>query len=108
MTVGDYLRIPYLVTAQSVELPNGDWLRHVEHPELPGCVAEADSITEALNRLEVLRIETVLSMLADGQEPPVRQSLLGETQSRQRAARAGLGDRVTALWEQDPESLVRS
>lgn len=104
--VGDYLRVPYLVTAQSRPLSDGSWVRHVEHPELPGCTAEADSITDALDLLEVRRIETVLDMLAAGQVPPARRYLLGDTQARQRVERAGLAEKVVPLWERDAGTLV--
>jgi predicted RNase H-like HicB family nuclease len=104
-TVGDYLRVPYLVTAQSVPLPDGSWVRRVEHPELPECVAEADSIVDALALLEAKRIETVVEMLATGQIPPTRGYLLGDTQARQRVQRAGLAERVEPLWGSDAQSL---
>jgi predicted RNase H-like HicB family nuclease len=106
MNVGDYLRVPYLVTAQSVPLDDGTWVRHVEHPELPNCIAEADSITGALDLLEVRRIETVLEMLAQGRRPPVRSFLLGDTMARQRVERAGLAGRAEPLWDRDADSLV--
>ncbi|WP_433365556.1 type II toxin-antitoxin system HicB family antitoxin [Streptosporangium sp. CA-115845] len=105
MKVGDYLRVPYLVTAQSVPREDGTWVRHVEHPELPGCVAEADSILDALRLLEAKRIETVLDMLASGRIPPAKRPLLGVTQARRRVARAGLANRIEPLWEKDAESL---
>lgn len=104
MTVGDYLRISYLVTAQSVVRDDGTWVRHVEHPELPDCVAEADSITEALRLLEIRRIQVVLDLLADGRTPPARAQRLGPTQARLRVERAGFGERVGALWDKGPES----
>lgn len=106
MRVGDYLRVPYIVTAQSQPLPDGDWVRHVEHPELPDCSAEAESITEALRRLDFRRIEVVLSMLARGEAPPVGRALLGEEQARHRVRRAGLEERVAALWDRDPAELA--
>ncbi|WP_432841679.1 type II toxin-antitoxin system HicB family antitoxin [Dactylosporangium sp. CA-092794] len=105
MTVGDYLRVPYLVTAQSVPLPDGSWVRRVEHPELPDCAAQAESILDALALLDTRRIETVLAMLASGQTPPTRRYLLGDTQARQRVQRAGLAERVEPLWRSDGQSL---
>jgi predicted RNase H-like HicB family nuclease len=106
-TVGDYLRIPYLVTAQSQERPDGRWVRHVEHPELPGCSADADSITDALQLLDQRRIEIVIAMLSRGEVPPARRALLGEQQALGRVRRAGLADRVRALWDQDAAELTR-
>jgi predicted RNase H-like HicB family nuclease len=105
-TVGDYLRIPYLVTAQSQPLPDGSWVRHVEHPELPDCSAEADSITEALQLLDRRRIQVVIAMLSRGEVPPVRRAPLGEQQALSRVRRAGLADRVAALWDRDAAELA--
>jgi predicted RNase H-like HicB family nuclease len=105
-TVGDYLRIPYLVTAQSQSLPDGTWVRHVEHPELPDCSAEADSITEALRLLDQRRIQVVIAMLARGDVPPARRALLGEQQALSRVRRAGLAERVAALWDSDAADLA--
>jgi predicted RNase H-like HicB family nuclease len=105
MKVGDYLRVPYVVTAQSQPLPDGSWIRHVEHPELPGCVADADSITEALERLDQRRVHVVLNLLAEGTIPPTRKTLLGDAQARRRARRAGLGQRLEDVWDLDAARL---
>lgn len=99
--VGDYLRVPYVVTAESKSRPDGTWVRRVEHPELPDCSAEADSISEALDRLETRRIEVVLAMLAEGRVPPNRRAPIGDTQARQRARRAGLGAEAERVWDVD-------
>jgi predicted RNase H-like HicB family nuclease len=106
MTVGAYLRIPYLVSAQSQPLPDGTWVRHVEHPELPDCSAEADSITEALYLLDQRRIQVVIAMLIRGEIPPVRRAPLGEQQALGRVRRAGLSERVAALWDRDAADLA--
>lgn len=105
-TVGDYLRIPYLVIAQSQPLPDGSWVRHVEHPELPDCSAEADSITEALRLLDQRRIQVVIAMLSRGEAPPARRAPLGEQQALARVRRAGLVGRVAALWDKDAAELA--
>jgi predicted RNase H-like HicB family nuclease len=105
-TVGDYLRIPYLVTAQSQSLPDGSWVRHVEHPELPDCSAEADSISEALQLLDQRRIQVVIAMLSRGEVPPTRRAPLGEQQALGRVRRAGLTERVAALWDRDATELA--
>ena len=107
-TVGDYLRIPYLVTAQSLPLHDGSWVRHVEHPELPDCSAAADSITEALRLLDQRRIQVVIAMLSRGEAPPVRRAPLGEQQALGRVRRAGLADRVASLWDKDAAALAAS
>jgi predicted RNase H-like HicB family nuclease len=105
-TVGDYLRIPYLVTAQSQPLPDGNWVRRAEHPELPDCSAEADSITEALHLLDQRRIQVVIAMLIRGEVPPVRRAPIGEQQALGRVRRAGLADPVAALWDKDAAELA--
>jgi predicted RNase H-like HicB family nuclease len=105
-TVGDYLRIPYLVTAESQPRPDGSWVRHVEHPELPDCWADADSITDALQLLDQRRIEVVIAMLSRGEVPPTRRALLGEQVAIGRVRRAGLAARVGALWDQDAAELT--
>lgn len=101
MKVGEYLRVPYVVTAQSQPRPDGSWVRHVEHPELPGCTADADSITEALERLDCRRVSVVLGLLAEGRVPPVRRTLLGDAQARARARRAGYARRLDDVWDLD-------
>ncbi len=59
-----YEAVPYLLVLESVER-GGEWLRRAEHPELPGCVAEAHSALEALDKLEQERLR-VLRQLWDG------------------------------------------
>jgi predicted RNase H-like HicB family nuclease len=107
-TVGDYLRIPYLVTAQSQPQADGTWVRHVEHPELPDCSAEADSVIEALRLLDQRRIQVVIAMLLRGETPPVPRAPYGERQGLDRVRRAGLAERVAALWERDAIELARA
>jgi predicted RNase H-like HicB family nuclease len=106
VTVGDYLRIPYLVVAQSQPRPDGSWVRHVEHPELPDCSAEAESITDALQLLDQRRIQVVITMLTRGEVPPARRAPVGEQQALGRVRRAGLAADVTALWDRDAAELA--
>ena len=73
-----YEAVPYLLVIESVER-HGEWLRRAEHPELPGCIAEAPSAVEALEELERVRLR-VLRRLWDGgsvipvPRPPLRDS----------------------------------
>jgi hypothetical protein len=53
-----YEAVPYLLVLESVER-GGEWLRRAEHPELPGCVAEAPSALEALDKLEQERLRVL-------------------------------------------------
>ena len=73
-----YESVPYLIVIESVER-HGEWLRRAEHPELPGCVAEAPSAVEALEalereRLRVLRRLWVAGGLIPVPRPPLRDS----------------------------------
>ena len=73
-----YEAVPYLLVLESVER-GGEWIRRAEHPELPGCVAEAPSALEALDRLERERLRMLRQMWDRGAairvpRPPLRQS----------------------------------
>jgi predicted RNase H-like HicB family nuclease len=63
-----YLAIPYLLILETVERPDGEWLRRAEYPELPGCVAEAYSAVEAIDKLEDER-ERIIQQLWERGEP---------------------------------------
>lgn len=104
MKVSDYLRVPYVVTAQSRPLRDGSC--YVEHPELPDCSVDAESISEALQLLDGRRIEVVMRMLSDGLKPPMRKALLGETQARRRVERAGLDALIGPVWTLDVDDLA--
>ncbi len=65
-----YEAVPYLLVLESVE--RGDqWLRRAEHPELPGCVAEAPSALEALDKLEQERLRVLRQLWDRGASIPV-------------------------------------
>src|SRR5215470_15277329 len=74
--VANYEAVPCLLRIESGER-HCEWLRRAEHPELPGCVAEAPSAVEALEALERERLR-VLRRLWDGgsvipvPRPPLR------------------------------------
>ena len=72
-----YEAVPYLLVLESVER-GGEWLRRAEHPELPGCVAEAPSALEALDQLEQARLRMLQQLWDRGASipvprPPLRQ-----------------------------------
>jgi predicted RNase H-like HicB family nuclease len=54
----------------SVRRPDGVWVRRAEYPELPGCVAEAESPLDAIDRLDALRVSMILERLARGEPVP--------------------------------------
>ncbi|HYS16967.1 MAG TPA: hypothetical protein VET45_08615 [Candidatus Binatia bacterium] len=62
-----YEAVPYLLVVESVER-GGEWLRRAEHPELPGCFAEAPSAVEAIEQLERERLR-LLRQLWDRDAP---------------------------------------
>ena len=65
-----YEAVPYLLVMESVER-RGQWLRRAEHPELPGCAAEAPSAVEALARLEHERLLMLRRLWEGGADIPV-------------------------------------
>jgi predicted RNase H-like HicB family nuclease len=65
-----YEAVPYLLVLESVER-DGEWLRRAEHPELPGCVAEAHSALEALDKLEEARLRMLRQLWDRGVFIPV-------------------------------------
>ena len=79
-----YEAVPYLLVIESVER-SGEWLRRAEHPELPGCVAEAPSAVEALEKLERERLRLLRQLWDRGASIPVpRPPLLRPRPSRSR------------------------
>ena len=81
-----YEAVPYLLVLESVER-GGDWLRRAEHPELPGCVAEAHSTLEALDKLEEARLRILRQLWDRGALIPVpRPPLLGPRPPHSRPA----------------------
>lgn len=65
-----YEAVPYLLVLESVER-EGQWLRRAEHPELPGCVAEAPSALEALDQLDLERRRLLRHLWDRGASIPV-------------------------------------
>ena len=65
-----YEAVPYLLVLETVER-SGEWLRRAEHPELPGCLAEAPSAVEALERLERERLRVLRHLWDRGASIPV-------------------------------------
>ena len=65
-----YQAVPYLLVLESVER-DGEWLRRAEHPELPGCAAEAPSALEALEQLERERLRLLRRLWERGAPIPV-------------------------------------
>ena len=87
-----YEAVPYLLVIESVER-EGERLRRAEYPELPGCVAEAQSALEALEKLEQERLRVLREMWDRGASIPVpRPPLLGSRPSRSHSGGSGRAD----------------
>jgi hypothetical protein len=71
VTREEYLRIPYVLVVESVEKPDGDWLRRASYPELTGALVEAESAVEAIEAVDDKRIEIILDRLDRGMAVPV-------------------------------------
>lgn len=84
------LSVPYLIEASTTEGPDGTWVRRAAYPELPGCVAEAPSIEEALRQLERRRMEIIIDTVRSGARPPVPRLPLAGCDPRTLAAELGL------------------
>jgi hypothetical protein len=74
-----YEGVPYLLVIDSIER-GGQWLRRAEHPELPGCVVEAPSALEAIDKLGQERLRLLRSLWDRGApipvpRPPLRASV---------------------------------
>ena len=65
-----YEAVPYLLVVESVE-HDGEWWRRAEHPELPGCVAEAASALEAIDKLDRERRRVLREAWTRGTPIPV-------------------------------------
>ena len=65
-----YEAVPYLLVLESVER-GGEWLRRAAYPELPGCVAEAPSALEAIDRLDPERRRLLCQLWERGAPIPV-------------------------------------
>ena len=76
-----YEAVPYLLVIESVER-SGEWLRRAEHPELPGCVAEAPSALEALDQLEQARLRMLQQLWDRGASIPVPRPPLRQPERR--------------------------
>jgi hypothetical protein len=100
----DYLSVPYLLEAQTVEVTPGSWISRVAYPELPGCSAEALVVEDALHQLERKRIEMIVRMVGEGRPPPTPRLPLRDCDPVWVAKQAGLSDEIAALIDRDGRS----
>jgi hypothetical protein len=71
VTRDEYLRVPFVLVVESIEKPDGEWLRRASYPELPGAVAEAESAVEAMDAVDARRVSIITERLDAGQDVPV-------------------------------------
>ena len=102
MRLRDYLSVPYLLEAETVEVAPGSWIRRVAYPELPGCTAESLVVEDALRLLERMRIEMIVAMVGEGLASagpaPAAAELRSGMGCRDRQA---LSDEIIALIDRD-------
>jgi hypothetical protein len=101
----EYLSVPYLLEAESVEVAPGSWIRRVTYPELPGCTAQSLVVEEALLLLERMRIEMIIAMVAEGLPPPVPRPPLRNCDPAWIAEQAGFSLDIIALIDRDTGAL---
>jgi hypothetical protein len=97
----DYLSVPYLLEAETVEIAPGSWIGRVGYPELPGCTAESVVVEEALRLLERMRIEMIVRMVGEGRLPPVPRPPLPDCDPAWVARQVGLTDEIIAMIDRD-------
>jgi predicted RNase H-like HicB family nuclease len=97
----EYLSVPYLLEAETVEVAPGTWLSRVAYPELPGCTAQSVVVEDALQRLERMRIEMIIAMVTEGRPPPVPRPPLRNCDPAWVAGQAGLSQDIIALIDRD-------
>ena len=93
----DYLSVPYLLEAETVEVAPGSWISRVAYLELPGCSAESPVVEDALHMLERKRIEIIVRMVGEGHPPPLPRPPLGDCDPVWAARQAGLSGEIIAL-----------
>lgn len=101
MQLREYLSVPYLLEAETVEVAPGSWIRRVTYPELPGCTAQSLVVEDALQLLERMRIEMIIAMVGKGYLPPVPRPPLRNCDPAWVAGQAGLSDEIIALIDRD-------
>ena len=97
MDLCEFLSVPYLLEAEAVETEPGHWLLRLSYPELPGCTAEGFVVEDVLKELERRRVQTIVTLVEAGEEPPVPRKPLAASDPLWIAHELGLSARVAAL-----------
>jgi hypothetical protein len=77
MTPEEYLAIPYVLVVESLEASDGTWFRRARYPELD-VSADAFSPMDAIDKLEEVRISTILNRIERGETIPVPRAPLSD------------------------------
>jgi predicted RNase H-like HicB family nuclease len=104
----DYLRVPYVLEAESTEATPGVWVSRVSYPELPDCVEQAATIEEAIDKLERRRLEMIVAMLRRGTPPRIPRPPLASSQPYWLIAHCGLQNDLFDLLDQDERAFAAS
>ena len=102
MKLEDYLSIPYRLVAYSAPDQDGTWHRYAAYPEI-GCVSEADTPWEAMEKLEEQRIRYIVERVQKGEPIPVPRPPLRSLASALDLERLGF-----AKWLVDQQRLRES
>jgi hypothetical protein len=105
MKLIDYLRVPYILEAESIEAAPGSWVSRVSYPELSNCVEQAATIEDAIDRLERRRIQTIVQMLRSGAPPRVPRPPLASSQPYWLVEHYGLEDELVDLLDQEEHAI---
>ncbi|RXT45834.1 hypothetical protein B5V03_18215 [Bradyrhizobium betae] len=103
MGLRDLLSIPYLLRAEATESEPGQWRIRLAYPELPGCSAESAVVEDALRELECRRIEIIVGLVEQGNQPPVPRRPLSTSAPIWTARELGLAERVARLLDRSPQ-----
>jgi predicted RNase H-like HicB family nuclease len=104
----DYLRVPYVLEAESIEAAPGSWVSRVSYPELPSCVEQAATIEEAIDRLERRRIQVIVQLLRSGTPPRIPRPPLASSQPYWLVADYGLQNELLDLLDQEDHAIAAS
>jgi len=105
MKLVDYLKIPYVLEATTLERADGKWINLVSYPELPECSAEDIVVVRAIEKLEKLRVERIFRLLCEGERPALPRGPLPEADPVWVLERTGLTDRIGPHLQKDEEDL---
>lgn len=105
MRLTEFLRVPYLLQSSATEDADGRWLRRVEYPELPGCVATDPSLPVALDELDRRRVATIVGLLREGRRPALPRDPLPGGHPLDELERLGLTELVPII-ELDERELA--